>query len=790
MIKPTGITSAAQADGGRKIFASSFHRCVDFVTGWLRTKQVSGPLFRKYVALFIGVVCVALLSSGSLEIWFFFQDHKASLVRLQHEQAEAAAAKISQFIKEVEGQIGWTTQLPWSEGTLIERQFDGQRLLRQVPAVSELMQLDSSGREQLHVSRFTIDEFASQTDYSKDLRFTEAMAHRIYYSPVYFRYESEPYMSISMAGTRREDGVTIAEVNLKSIWDIVSRVKVGAKGKAYVIDAQGRLISHPDISLVLRNTNWSQLAHVQEALASEIGNSRPRAQIADNLLSLKVLTAYASIAPLGWLLFVELPIDEAYAPLYASIQRYGILILAGLVLAGIAGLFLARRMVIPIQALIDGAARVGRGDLSQRIEIKTGDELEALGNQFNGMAAELKNSYATLERKVEERTHQLELANRTKSRFLAVASHDLRQPLHALGLFVAGLRNHLDSTERERTVELIDSAVAEMNELFDALLDISKLEAGVLIPNLTEFPIQRLLRKIESTFARAAGEKGLQLRVMPSAAWVRSDVILLERILLNLVSNAVRYSPNGGIVVGCRRRGEALRIEVWDSGPGIPDNERQNIFAEFYQLADGGHHQQSGLGLGLSIVDQLRRLLDHPIELASIVGKGSRFTIVVPVVAAGKVAEPVNFPQTTLDPTPGKFVVVIDNDVLVLEGTSSLLRSWGCQVAAFGSHRAALAHVTSRGRRPDLIISDYYLEDGKTGIEVIEQLRTAFAAPIPAFLISGDITAEPLRHARRHGYHLLHKPVAPITLRAMINRHLKNYVRTDDAAKPAMSTML
>jgi signal transduction histidine kinase len=786
MIKRWRMASMVQADGRLWASAASIFKYVGLIAG-LRT-GIGGSLFRKYVVLFICVVCIAIFSSGSLEIWFFFQDHKQSLIRIQREQAEAAAAKISQFIKEVESHIGWTTQLPWSEGTPVERQFDGQRLLRQVPAISDVTQLDSSGREQLRLSRFTMDEFGKRTDFSKDPKFTEAMAHGVYHSPVYFRYESEPYMSIAMAGTRREDGVTIAEVNLKLIWDVVSQIKVGQRGKAYVVDAQGQLISHPDISLVLRNTNLSDFVDVQEALATEFGT--PRRPVAQAAANRKVLTAYARAAPLDWLVLVELPIEEAYAPLHASIQRYGILTLAGLVLAGLAGLLLARRMIVPIRALADGAARIGRGDLSQRIEIKTGDELEALGNQFNSMATELRDSYATLERKVDERTHQLELANRTKSRFLAVASHDLRQPLHALGFLVAHLRSHLNSIERKRTVELIDSGFAAMNELFNALLDISKLEAGVLVPNLTEFSVQRLLRRLETTFAQPASDKGLRLSVVSSAAWVRSDAILLERILLNLVSNAVRYSFSGGIVVGCRRRGETLRIEVWDSGPGIPEKERKNIFAEFYQLTDGGQDQHSGLGLGLAIVDQLRRLLNHPIELASIVGKGSRFTIVVPAVAARQVNDPVNLPQTKLDPATGQFVAVIDNDILVLEGTSSLLRSWGCQVAAFASYSAAVAHFTSDGRRPDLIISDYHLGDGKTGIEAIEHLRAAFAAPIPAFLITGDITAEPLRHARTHGYHLLHKPVAPITLRAMLNRHVNNYIPTNVGAKPTMSTTL
>jgi len=360
-----------------------------------------------------------------------------------------------------------------------------------------------------------------------------------------------------------------------------------------------------------------------------------------------------------------------------------------------------------------------------------------------------------LERKVVERTQELELANAAKSRFLAVASHDLRQPLHALGLFVGQLRSPLDSIERDRIVERIDTAVVEMNELFNALLDIYKLDAGALTANLTDFPIAHLLRRLEATFIQTTLKKGLRLRVIPSSAWVRSDIILLERILLNLVSNAVRYTSRGGVLIGCRRRREVLHIEVWDSGPGIPEDQQQKIFGEFYQRADGERDRHGGLGLGLAIVDRLQRLLEHPVELTSIVGRGSRFTIVVPAVAA-----------------QGKLVVVIDDDALVLEGTAGLLRSWGCRVVTAASHEAALSEIIRRGQRPDLIVSDYHLSDGKTGIEVIERLRAAFAMLIPAFLISGDIAPERLRHARTCGYQLLHKPLAPMTLRAMLNRHL------------------
>ena len=367
--------------------------------------RARGRLFRKYVGLFLAVVCVALLTNGLSEIWFSYQEHKAALIRIQREQAEAAAAKISQFIKEIESQVGWTTQLPWSAGTIDQRRFDGLRLLRQVPAITELSQLDSSGKEQLRVSRLAMDVVASQADLSKEPKFAEAVAHKVYYGPVYFRRESEPYMTLALTGTRRDAGVSVAEVNLKLIWDVISQIKVGNHGQAFLVDAQGRLIAHPDISLVLRNTDMSRLAQVQAARSA--GSETEQLQVSDDIQGRRVLTAYAHVSPLGWLVFVELPVAEAYAPLFATIERSGILLMAALSFAFLAGLVLARRMVGPIQALRAGAARIGSGDLGQRISVKTGDELEGLADQFNDMAGRLQESYADLEKKVEIRTHEL-----------------------------------------------------------------------------------------------------------------------------------------------------------------------------------------------------------------------------------------------------------------------------------------------------------------------------------------------------------------------------------------------
>jgi CheY-like chemotaxis protein/anti-sigma regulatory factor (Ser/Thr protein kinase) len=268
------------------------------------------------------------------------------------------------------------------------------------------------------------------------------------------------------------------------------------------------------------------------------------------------------------------------------------------------------------------------------------------------------------------------------------------------------------------------------------------------------------------------------LRIISSSAWIRSDFILLERIVFNLVSNAVRYTSSGGVVVGCRKRGANLRIEVWDTGAGVPQDQQQNIFGEFYRLDAPRGDGRSGLGLGLAIVERLCRLLDHSLNLRSTLGKGSCFSIAVPLVApdpeVGKAPVPAPAPADALmDASNRKLVVVIDDDPLVLEGMGGLLRTWGYHLVVAGTDDEALAAVANRDRPPDLIVSDYHLPGGKTGIELIERLRRALSAEIPAFLVSGDTSPELLRHVRARGYHLLHKPVEPMALRAMVSHVLR-----------------
>jgi signal transduction histidine kinase len=372
-------------------------------------------LFQKYVGLFVAVVCAALIANGLFDVWFSFREQNALLARIQHEQAKAAAMRIGQFIKEIEGQLGWAAQFPWNASSPDNWQLDSERLLHQVEAITELRQLDAEGREQFCNSRSALcEKGASPTASSHDPAFDGAVAHGVYFGPVRFERGSEPFMTVAMRGQRRDYGVIVAKVNLKFIWDVVNVIKVGVTGRALVVGPEGRLIAHPEINLVLRNTDMSHLAQVRAAMAKRSAASLeppvsedPEPLVAQDIEGRQVLSVHAHAVPLDWIVFIELPLDEAYAPIYQSFLRSGGILLAALVLAVLAGLYLARRMVIPIRALRDGAVRIGQGDLTQRIVIETGDELQELGNQFNNMTGLLQDSYATLERKVEDRTREL-----------------------------------------------------------------------------------------------------------------------------------------------------------------------------------------------------------------------------------------------------------------------------------------------------------------------------------------------------------------------------------------------
>src|SRR5450755_1189012 len=365
-----------------------------------------GRLFRRDLILILSLVMIALLSSRAISIYFTYQETKSALANLQHEKAVSAASRIEQYIHQIEQQLAYAA-LPQLDANDVElRRIEFLKLLRQAPEVTDISQLDAQGHEQIAVSRLGMDSINSGKDRSDEPAFRNAKKGQPWFGPVYFRKETEPYMTIAIRPSDK-GAVTIAEVNLKFIWDVVSRIKIGEKGKAYVVDGNGFLIADPDIGLVLRKTNLAQLPHVKAALAASPTDTNEPALVSTDLAGTAILASVAPIEPLSWYVFVEQPVSEVYEKLNASIVRTALLLLAGMLLSALGALALARGMVRPIRTLEEGAQRIGAGELDQKIEIHTGDELEALANRFNTMSSQLRESYAGLERKVEERTGEL-----------------------------------------------------------------------------------------------------------------------------------------------------------------------------------------------------------------------------------------------------------------------------------------------------------------------------------------------------------------------------------------------
>jgi signal transduction histidine kinase len=376
----------------------------------------------------------------------------------------------------------------------------------------------------------------------------------------------------------------------------------------------------------------------------------------------------------------------------------------------------------------------------------------------------------TLRLEVVAQRDAAERANRDKSRFLAAASHDLRQPLQAMTLLAEALHGRLRDQEDRRLLSRLQDSLAAMGKLFNALLDISRLDAGIVEPQVREFRLAVLLDRLHADSATQARARHLDWRYQPTDLSVRSDPVLLESLLRNLIGNALRYTPRGHVGLSCSERQGQVRIEVQDSGVGIPLDKQAEIFREFHQLQNPERDADQGLGLGLAIVDRLARLLGHQIEVVSAPGQGSRFSVLLPLAATpASETSGVLAPEAALDhDLAGMLVLVIDDQAAVLESMDVLLRHWGCETLLAGSEEQALTVAARSGRPPELIIADYRLRAGRTGRQAVERLRGELGRPIPALIITGDTAPERLREANAGGEMLMSKPVAPARLRAFL----------------------
>ncbi len=367
-----------------------------------------------------------------------------------------------------------------------------------------------------------------------------------------------------------------------------------------------------------------------------------------------------------------------------------------------------------------------------------------------------------------EAKERAERANLAKSRFLAAASHDLRQPVQALMFFTAALGLRLKDEQGAGMLSNLEKSLEGLNTLLESLLDVSKLDAGVISPQIEEFPLAAVFQRLENEFGPAARQKGLRLTVVKSGEFIRSDPALLARILNNLLTNALRYTERGQVLVGARHLGETIRIEVWDNGIGIPEDRLEEIFQEFTQLGNPQRDRSQGLGLGLAVVQRLAQLLGHRIRVRSTLGRGSMFCLEVPRAARQRRY------RTLAAENNDRLVLVIDDETTVLKGLGMILEAWGFEVLTATSEDEAIAQLESHGQRPSAILADYRLRDGHTGMEAIRHIRAMFDATIPSIIITGDTGPERLREAEASGFAIIHKPVQPPRLRSVLARSMSH----------------
>jgi signal transduction histidine kinase len=772
---------------------------------WLRPKS----LFGKYVVTFVGLVVFVLATSSAVDMWLSFRNTKDSLLRAQAEKADTAAARVEQFLAELERQVSWATRA--SSVTSEQRRSDYTLILEHTPAVVAMTQVDGSGKELVRVTP-NGSTFRSGADYAQADAFKAAASGVAWFGPIYFT-SSGPYMQVSMAHSGRNAGVTIAEVNLKFLSEILNGIQAGSDLYAYIV-ADGRLIAHTNATLAERNIDMRSLPQVVAYGAAHSATPAPPIDIGRNLDGQSVLTAAALVPRMNWSVFFEQPVSQAFGPVYELLFRTLWLFLLSIVLCVAAGTLLARRMTVPIKALETGASRIAAGEFDHQIKVRTGDELEALAEEFNHMATQLRESYGRLEQKVEERTKdlaqsiselkaleevgrtlaaslnieevlaaiatraveltkadggaiyrfdanrnlfklagshaleasyekllgevrrsdieallarqkssgapiqlpdlqeippfplrdmalaagfhsllivplasasevlgalvvtrrtagafpastiglmqtfahqcvlalhnaklfreidekskQLALANEHKSQFFANMSHELRTPLNAVLGYTELLQDGLYGEIPERAHQVLERVQANGTHLLGLIndvLDLSKIEAGELDLVVDNYSMRAVIESVAASAGSLAQAKSLSLtcEIASDLPLGYGDERRLSQVLLNLVSNAIKFTEQGGVTIHAKAAGDRYEVAVEDTGPGIAPEDQMRIFEAFQQVDNSSTKYKGGTGLGLSISKRFVEMHGGMISVQSVLGSGATFRISLPV---------------------------------------------------------------------------------------------------------------------------------------------------------------
>ena len=599
------------------------------------------------------LVAAAIISVGISESYFSYEDSQRAVTGAEADKASSAAISIRQFIEGLDSDLEGVAQLISGDSTGAERERSFKNLFLRQPAISALTYLDATGMACVQTYSIEIDQINStmcEGVPSNSAAFRHARAERRYFGSVAFKQDGRPHMDMAVAEAPPGEGVIVADVDLGSVVDAISRAQIGTEGYAYAVDSSGLVIADPsNVNLVLAHTNLGTLPQVHAALAGAATLDNGVVTHGRDPQGIEVLSAFQNVDPPGWWVFVEEPLSEAFAPIQAALWRTAVLLVVFLLVAIATSVLLARNLARPIEAIQVAAAKIGSGSLDERIEVSSHDELGALADEFNRMAARLQASYAGLEQQVQERTRELasalaeldaksrelEAASEHKSAFLADMSHELRTPLNAISGFSQVLRKGLFGEVNDKQAEYLDDILASARHLLsliDDVLDLAKVEAGLIELQVAPFFLPATLERGVVIVRERATRGGIRISLSsdPGVDTVVADERRIRQVVFNLLSNAVKFTPAGGAieVTAARVDGE-VRVSVRDNGPGIAPEDQARIFEEFQQAAAGKQHGE-GTGLGLALSKRLVELHGGHIWVDSEVGRGSMFVFTLP----------------------------------------------------------------------------------------------------------------------------------------------------------------
>ena len=736
--------------------------------------MASSGLFRKYARILMSLVGGLIILTGTLEMASLYREVRDSRGAIQRMEVRSAALRIEQYLSAIQEQVRGVGRLPWDTGLLNARDLrnEYQRLLRLLPPIAEIRSVGMDGRERLRVSRIDPDVFDSLEDLGANPLFLEARSKGVAYGPSYFRDGSEPYVTLASLDDNPGRRVTMNEINLKFVGEVLAAIGVGRQGAVYVLDVNNQLVAHPDPRTVLRKMDLSGNAAVQDLRRELVSTSGETAGMVEGtgLAGGHMMISGAYIPSARWLVVAEEPYAEVFRPVWKALARDAVILAAGLLAAAIASYFLARRLARPILQVRHGAERIANGNLATRIEVRTGDEIEALAAQFNSMAGQLQEYTAGLERKVAERTSELEAAMRARSLFLAAASHDLRQPLYAISLLSDALAAEPLPAQAAVMLGRQRQAIAVLRTLFDNLLDLSRFESGAIRSSPRDVALRDILQPICAEYEMLARSRHLEWHAELPDVRVHTDPELLRRLATNLLSNAVRYTPKGSVSLRAQVQEGRVVFTVADTGVGIAPEDRERIFEEFVQLANPARDRAQGVGLGLAIVKRIVELLEAGMTMESTVGEGTRISFHVPLaIEAQKCAA--SHEAQLLEPASfeGRRVWAVEDDPLVRDGLAAQFAAWGIAYA-FALDRTGLERLREReGDWPDAILLDDMLGAGEQGLEIAVWLSERVAAD-RIVLVTGNVNAERTLRLEQSRFVVLRKPLASSDL-AQCLRH-------------------